>query len=175
MAVSYHHHLIKVGTLEEGTAFDRFMEGFLNAELHARFATWGEHVGSWLGTRRDDKGFLLVRYEDMVDDTVGQLRRIVSHPDIPADDASLQQAVELITLNKMRRDETGTQRQPTPGDQVRSDMLFVRATRSSGWETELSASSARRIEVAWGTGWNSSDTPTESPRTHRLSRREVSS
>lgn len=39
VAVSYHHHLIKVGTLEEGTAFDRFMEGFLNVEFHARFAT----------------------------------------------------------------------------------------------------------------------------------------
>jgi len=32
--------------------------------LLARLGNWAEHVTSWLSTRRDHAGFLLVRYED---------------------------------------------------------------------------------------------------------------
>src|SRR5579862_27976 len=53
-----------------------FQMSRLNNEYMGTMGSWGENVMSWLGARGHDREFLLVRYEDMLEDTTREMTRI---------------------------------------------------------------------------------------------------
>jgi peroxiredoxin len=71
VAVSYYHfyttHMGFKGT------FDEFFERFLQGEVH--YGSWFRHVRAWW-EHRDDTNVLFLRYEELMDDLPGTLRRI---------------------------------------------------------------------------------------------------
>ncbi len=64
VVVSYYHHDIRRRLIPEGYPMEQYVERFLDGRLDP-YGSWHEHVGSWLGARESDPGFLLVRYEDL--------------------------------------------------------------------------------------------------------------
>jgi hypothetical protein len=104
VAVSYYHFWIKVRLIAEDHPLDEYVSRFIAGELDG-FGSWGENVGSWLGARGEDPGFLLLRYEDLLEDPVGELHKISSFLSIPATDEQLGRAVELSSADRMRRSE----------------------------------------------------------------------
>jgi hypothetical protein len=69
VAVSYYHYAIKRGWIEDKYPIDQFVRRLLTAEFDVRArwaAAWDDHVLSWISTRRGKPGFLLLRYEDML-------------------------------------------------------------------------------------------------------------
>ncbi len=58
--------------------------------------SWFEQVGSWLGARQLAPDFLLLRYEDLMDDPIEALRSIVRVLDDGTTDARLAAAVEAF-------------------------------------------------------------------------------
>lgn len=68
--------------------------------------TWADHVSSFVDTCPHN--VLLVRYEDLREDTANEFARILRHCGETPDMARVQRAVELTELSKLRKKEAET-------------------------------------------------------------------
>jgi len=72
--------------------------------------SWGENVGTWLTARHNHPRFLLLKYEDMVDDARREMTRVASFLGLDADAKRVADAVERSSAERMRKLE---KRRPT--------------------------------------------------------------
>jgi hypothetical protein len=149
VVVSQFHYHRKVRKINDDSPMEEFVTCFLAGET-CPHGSWGENVGSWFMARHKHPQFLLLRYEDLLTDTVGELARIASFLGICATGERLFEAVARSSVDQMRKSEKteGHLSGLTKGS--REDLSFVRAARSGGWRSELPASQVAKIEAAWG-------------------------
>jgi hypothetical protein len=148
VAVSYRHFLQKSNSLPIGAPTEDFMKVYLSGQI-GNFGSWGENVGSWLGARRGTRDFLMVRYEDLLDDAVAQLVRIAQMLGLSDDPKLLERAVENSRADRMRALEKAQHEQHKYLKSSRTDIPFVRAAKCGQWKTELPADAVQEIEAAW--------------------------
>jgi Sulfotransferase domain len=149
VVVSQYHYHRKIRRIEDDSPVETFVTRFLGGDT-CPHGSWGQNVGTWLSTSEGDPRFLLLRYEDLVADTAGELAKVVAFLHLPADPKQIAQAVErssadrMRTLEKAQTDKNGLMRGS------RTDLSFVRAAGSGGWRSDLPAPMVARIEAAWG-------------------------
>ena len=114
------------------------------------YGSWGEHVASWLATRHGRPGFLLLRYEDMVEDTGRELSKVASFLGLCSTPEMILQAVERSSADRMRTLEKSQAQLFTSTKNTRQDIPFVRAAKSGGWRSALPEACALQLDVAWG-------------------------
>jgi hypothetical protein len=151
VALSYYDFSRKYRHIEDSYPLTQFVSDFVAGKLSSfDWGTWGENVSSWVYTRRGRPEFLLVRYEDMLDNTERELSRVARFLGIEPTTERLSGAVQRSSADRMRSLET------TQGDQwvstknKRSDIPFVRTASSGLWKDKLPASSIAEIESTWG-------------------------
>jgi hypothetical protein len=148
VAISLYHFRRKYRTIDDGYPLERYVEErFLQGDMDA---SWGEHVGSWLGARRTDPRFLLVRYEDLLDDASTQLRRMARFLGIGVDPDRIALAVERSAADRLRTLERVESEKWVSTKGKRSDVPFIGPGKSCSWRTGLPKAVAGRIESAWG-------------------------
>jgi hypothetical protein len=141
----------KYRQIEDGYPLDRYVDDFLCGRLvSADWGTWRENVASWVYTRGQGKDFLLVRYEDLLDDTVSELGRIAGFLGADASDSNLRRAVELSSAERMRKLEKQEQDNWIATKNRRKDIPFVGKAKSGNWKTNLPPECVRQMESAWG-------------------------
>jgi hypothetical protein len=156
VAVSFYHHNVKAGNLPEGYAMDDFIPRFLAAEFDAKWGSWSDHVLSWIRLRERQPNFILLRYETMKKDPMGELERIAlflrqcDFRSIDGSSEKLQRAVELSSPERMRALEKEQAGNWVLTKNTRSDKPFVRSATSGGWRSTLSPKAVAAIESAWG-------------------------
>lgn len=123
----------------------RLKGGFLGTP-----GSWGENVMSWLGARGHDRQFLLVRYEDLLDDTHREMTRIAEFLELNASADRISRAVELSSADNMRKLEARDSNEWVTTRNSRKDIGFVRAAKSGEWKKTLPGESVTLIEEAWG-------------------------
>ena len=74
VALSQYHFQIKRGMLKTGTPVEEFAQRFVTGET-SDYGSWGQNVGSWLIARYNTPGFLLLRYEDLLEIPSRESRR----------------------------------------------------------------------------------------------------
>ena len=151
VALSYYDFQRKYMQIEDRYPLEQYVDDFVNGKLISiGWGTWGENVASWMCTRGKRANFLLLRYEDMMRDTTGELARIAEFMGIhPAADR-LQRAIERSSADRMRALEKLEEDKWVATKNRRKDIPFVRVAKSGGWRTGLPASSVKQIETAWG-------------------------
>ena len=85
VAVSYYHFVRKAKMLPVDATMDDFMTKFMQGQIDP-YGNWGENVGSWLGARRGTANFIVVRYEDLLENTETELGRIADMLGLAADE-----------------------------------------------------------------------------------------
>jgi hypothetical protein len=171
VALSEYHFEIKQMFIEEGSPIERHVARFVSGDVEhlkrrtvtgevgmplGQFGSWGENVGSWLAARQNSKkfksgqNFLLVRYEDMVDDPKRELVRIARFLGIDPTAEQLAKAVERSSADQMRTLEKAQGHLWSPTRGTRQDKPFVRAAKAGGWRTELPTTCVQEIESSWG-------------------------
>ena len=153
VAVSYYHYAIKRGWIEDKYPIDQFVRRLLTAEFDVRArwaAAWDDHVLSWISTRRGKPGFLLLRYEDMLQNPEQALSEIVQLLNLNASKDRLSRAVELSSADHMRDLELSEGKNWLLTKNTRQDKPFVRTAKTGGWRAELPKQSVADIEAAWG-------------------------
>lgn len=75
------------------------LEAFVESDRWG-IPAWCRHVASWAPARSR-----LVRYEELHEDTGGELRRLLDDLGLPVDDASVERAVERSSFQSMERIE----------------------------------------------------------------------
>jgi len=151
VALSYYDFQRKYMQIEDAYPLERYVDDFVSGRLiSADWGTWEENVASWIYTRGRRKEFLLVRYEDMLEDPTSELARIAVFLGIEPEASRLQRAVALSSADRMRQLEKMEQDQWIATRNRRKDIPFVGVAKAGGWRTSLPESCVRQIEAAWG-------------------------
>src|SRR5271163_4694791 len=148
VAISEYHFDLKKRYIEPDLSLEQFVKRFIAGETSS-YSSWWEHAASWIATRQGNPAFLLVRYEDLLADSIGETRKIAEFLGIPAGPERLQAAVERSSADRMRKLEKQEADHWTGTKNTRKDIPFVRAATSGGWKESLPLASAEQIEVAW--------------------------
>ena len=149
VALSEYHAQRKSKRIGDQHPIQEFVRGFLAGES-CDYGSWGEHAASWLSARYGQPGFLLVRYEDMLQDTARELSRMASFLGLNPTSELIEQAVSRSRADKMRKLEKSQAGVFNATKDTRQDILFVRSAKAGGWHSELPEASILQIEQAWG-------------------------
>jgi hypothetical protein len=122
----------------------------LKNEFLGTIGSWGENTMSWLGARGHDREFLLVRYEDLLEDTQREMTRISEFLGLYASRERIARAIELSTADNMRKLEDQQSNTWVTTRTSRKDIPFVRSATSGQWKEGLPSASVLEIEEAWG-------------------------
>src|ERR1700722_16103533 len=75
VAVSEYHFDLKKRYIEPDVTLEQFVKRFIAGETSS-YGSWWEHAASWIGARQGNPAFLLVRYEDLLPDSVGATTKL---------------------------------------------------------------------------------------------------
>jgi hypothetical protein len=148
VAVSEYHFDLKKRYIEPDVSLEQFVKRFLAGETSS-YGSWWEHTASWIGARQGNPGFLLVRYEDLNAESIGETTKIAEFLGIHADQERIAASVQRSSADRMRKLEKQQADQWTGTKDTRKEIPFVRAAKSGGWKETLPRQSAEDIEVAW--------------------------
>jgi Sulfotransferase domain len=128
-----------------------YVDDFVGGKLvSADWGTWGENVASWVYTRQDHEGFLLVRYEDMKNETMEQLQRLANFLGLKSTPERLLRVIDASSPERMRQMEATQSDQWVTTRKHRKDIPFVGMATSGQWQTDLPRPLAAKIESSWG-------------------------
>jgi hypothetical protein len=148
VAVSEYHFDLKKRYIDPDVTLEQFVKRFIAGETSS-YGSWWEHAASWIAARHGNPAFLLVRYEDLLSDSIGETGKIAKFLGIQAGPERLQAAVERSSADRMRQLEKQQADQWTGTRNTRKEIPFVRAAKSGGWKETLPGHSVEEIEVAW--------------------------
>jgi hypothetical protein len=150
VAVSNYHWELKKGSFPDGFPMQEFVPRWMRSLYWPRLGCWGDHVTSWLSTRKGRNGFVVVRYEDLMSSTQEQLAKMASLLDINPDPERLRRAAELSSADRMRQLENSEGGKWVQTKYTRQDKPFVRKASTGGWRTVLPQESVALVESEWG-------------------------
>jgi hypothetical protein len=145
---SYHFH-VKARVINEDYPLSKYISGLIAGQWWPH-GSWGQHVMTWLLTRRRSRSFLMLRYEDIVEDPSRELTKIADFLRLPRTQEQIDRAVQRSSAANMRILEQQQGRQWRGTRKHRQDKPFVRAAKSGCWRTELPGESRAELESAWG-------------------------
>jgi Sulfotransferase domain len=162
VVLSLYNFRRKYSSVDDSYPIEQYVaERFLPGDLDV---SWGEHVGSWLGTRMNRPGFLLVRYEDLLQDPTRELSRLASFLGIAANTEALTRAIERSSANRLRQLEKVEHEAWVTTKGKRADVPFIAEALAGIWKQNLPEPSVALIESAWGHWMNSLGYETTAPR-----------
>ena len=149
VALSQYHFQRKRRLFADDYPIEQFVTRFVAGQT-SPYASWGDNVASWLVTRQNRPGFLLLRYEDMLEDAARELAKVAAFLGIPADPDRIRNAVTGSAANEMRKMEKTQSRQWSSTKDTRQDIPFVREAKAGGWRTGLPDAAVAQLEASWG-------------------------
>ena len=149
VAVSNYHWELKKGSFPDGFPMQEFVRRWMASDYWLRLGCWGDHVASWLSTRRNHPDFLLIRYEDLMARPQPELAKIARLLRINPTPERLARAVELSSADRMRKLESTQGGKWLQTKYTRQDAPFVRKASSGGWRAVLPNESVALIESTW--------------------------
>jgi hypothetical protein len=150
VAISNYHWEMKQRAVSDNVPIEDFLPEWIEGKVWDRLGNWGDHVTSWLSTRGDSKGFIILRYEDMIEDPARELVKVANLLGIDPVKERLARAADLSSADRMRKLEETQGKKWVQTRYTRQDKPFVRKASSGGWRTVLSPKSVAAIEAAWG-------------------------
>lgn len=147
--ISAYHYSVKTRAITEELGLEAFAARSVAGDFR-RQPDWGEHVGSWLGARLGSDQFLLLRYEDLLSDTLGAAERLAAFLGVGRSEDQLRAAVQRSSAAELRRQEEQDPHAWVAMRGTRADRPFVRAARAGQWQGALSEHLLTEIERQWG-------------------------
>ena len=164
--VSYYHHKSHREPLrdfwwfqrkrkETHSRFQGTLDEFLDVEIGG-FDTILRYYNIWEQVRGVPKDFMLLRYEDMQADPVGQLRRVLDFMGLgQITDAEVKEAVEYASFHNMRKIEAGEEVKSfklKAGDVNDPNSFKVRRGKVGGYRDELTPTQIAQLERKMAAG-----------------------
>jgi hypothetical protein len=151
LVLSYYNFQRKCRQIADNYPLANYVDDFVNSRLiSADWGSWGENVASWIYTRANKSGFLLLRYEDMMSATEKEVQRISAFLRLEPTPERLKQAIEASSPERMREMERTQSDQWVATKKHRKDIPFVGAATSGRWQSDLPAGLVSKIESTWG-------------------------
>jgi len=140
VAVSFFYYLKKYKQIDQDKSFSEFLPEFNKGPID-RFGSWSRHAESWM--KHSGPNLLIVRYEDLLENTEAELKKILTFCRFDIDDARVTTAIEYSSMDKMRKSELDEQDKNELFSNSDKSISFVRSGKSGNWseyfnERELS-------------------------------------
>jgi aryl sulfotransferase len=143
VAPSYAHHINvdldeAIADMANSEMVHRDFKDYQRRHLPIIYSDWSGHVASWL--EQTDLPVHLIRYEDMMSDTVSVLRKLLEFLDCQCSEEQICRAVEASRFETLQAQErkSGFREAPNP--------TFFRRGLVDGWRDELTKAQIRDIE-----------------------------
>lgn len=150
VALSYFDFQKKYRQIDDDYPLPQYVGDFVHGRLSsATWGTWGENVGSWTAARLGDPSFLLLRYEDMIENATPQLTKLASFLKLERTPEQVEIAIDRSSADRMRELEKIQGKDWVSTRNKRTDIPFIRTAESGAWKTKLPAESILEIEAAW--------------------------
>jgi hypothetical protein len=149
VVLSEYRLALKRREIQDRYPLDRFVARFVRGEV-SPYSSWKQNVGTWLAARGNSDRFLLLRYEDMVEQTTHELGKIARFLGIEATRERLALAVEKSSADHMRTLEKEQSEIWVVTKGARKDIPFVGEAKAGGWRSDLPQPCVDEIEKAWG-------------------------
>jgi hypothetical protein len=150
VAVSNYYWELKKGSFPDGFPIQDFVPRWMSSQYWPRLGCWGDHVTSWLSTRRNHPDFVLIRYEDLMAHPQRELGRVARLLKLDPTPDRLGRAVDLSSADRMRQLENREGGKWLQTKYTRQDAPFVRKASAGGWKSVLPNESVTLIEATWG-------------------------
>jgi len=151
VVLSYYEFDRKYRHIPDGHPMERYVKDFVEGKLvSSDWGTWAENVASWVSTRQSRDNFLLLRYEDMLENTRRELARVAGFLGLASSDETLERAISASSADRMRALEKRQQDQWVATRKHRKDIPFVGSAAAGGWSNNLPEPCIKQIESAWG-------------------------
>ena len=151
VAVSYYNFSRKYRHFADDFPLEQYVHGFVNGTLmSSAWGTWGENVGTWMAARNGRPGFLLLRYEDMIEQTETELAKIARFFGMDASPEKLRKAISNSSADRLRQLENQEGGEWVTTKDKRSDIPFIGSAVAGKWKSKLPAAAVGEIEMAWG-------------------------
>ena len=140
LSAADHYGLTLDQTIEmmaDETARGRGMAG---NTVYERMSSWSDHVKSW--TRWKHTPLIVLRYEDMLRDPLGQLGGVARKLGITKDPARIGRAVEFSSFKALQAQERETGFVEKSANSAR----FFRSGRAGAWQGKLTSAQVAAIE-----------------------------
>jgi len=153
--VSAYHYAIKLGIVPKNWRIEQFVPALLDGSfdsgllVNPRWGSWYDNVASWL-SMKDNRKFLLLRYEDMLDNPERELVKVADFLSLEPTPERLTRAVRLSSADHMRELEKAQAAEWSLTKNTRPDLALVRKARAGTWRSELPPQAVADIETAWG-------------------------
>jgi aryl sulfotransferase len=108
-----------------------------STQLPQPVGSWSRHVTSWLDD--SEMPVHVVRYEDLLEDTAGELRKVAIFLGLSAEAAA--DAARMVTFQSLQAHEE----QRGFAEQLHAGKRFFRQGRAGGWRETLSAAQVDRL------------------------------
>lgn len=147
--VSYYHHQIKFNKIDENAyELSRFADDFLQGRIDD-YGDWDVNVRSWLFLCEKSDSFLLLRYEDLLNDPFSHLKKIAEFINIKCTDDKIKQVIAHSSADNMKSLEKQQSSVWKATKDSRSDKYFVRSATAGEWQNTVPAETAEKIVLNW--------------------------
>jgi hypothetical protein len=149
VAVSYYYYLQKIRRIEKNMDFSTYLKGFIQGE-YDNFATWDEHIKSWLCVKENSKNFLLIKYEDLKKNTEHEMKKVIEFVNLQPSDNSLQRMLSKSSFESMQENEQSNQHLTKILQRSDLSIPFVRKASIDEWKEYFSPSDTALLKEVWG-------------------------
>ena len=113
----------------------------LNNQLRQKMGTWSNHVRSWTHDRETNPQLLVMRYEDMLYNSVETVTKLAKFANLPHDLKSIEDAVKNTAFETLKSQEQSGAFKEKPA----FASSFFREGKSGSWHKHLTMTQARKI------------------------------
>ena len=103
VCVSLYFHAKKYKWKSGSKPFEIFVERFLNGKVLKAFGSWQDNVLSWCDNAENIDKFLLLRYEDLLENPKEELKKIATFLDLKRSEEDLDMVIEKSSFEKMKK------------------------------------------------------------------------
>lgn len=143
VVISYYHHFQKY--YGDSRDFDEFFEEFMDGNIAP--GIWGTNIESWLDNQEKvENGFLLIKYENLLQDTTKEAHRIISFLNLDRTEQEINEAVNWASFDNMKALEQKQQSHLNGNSPlVNKTMPFIREGKANKWKSVLNKEQQQQI------------------------------
>ncbi|GAA0486481.1 sulfotransferase domain-containing protein [Salinibacillus aidingensis] len=139
--ISYYQYVQK--RKNTSIEFNDFYNQFLAGDID-NYGTWGENVGSWLGASKGNSNFLLIKYEDMLEDIYSEMIKVCDFLDLNVNKSELTMAIEKSSFDNLQKSEVEVQNKAEELKNTNQNIKFFRSGKKGQWNDYLTK---KQIEI----------------------------
>ncbi len=121
---SYFRYFLKAGAYESENDFDIYFNKFLKGKLDD-FGSWKENVASWIYTKKNNGNFLLLNYDLMRENPIGEVGRLANFLGIESEERPLEEVIQLCSMDRLKKLEDSQWKSWSSTVGTRRDLRFI--------------------------------------------------